>query len=77
MGRPAVTLPIQLLAVLAGLLVSAQAHITAAAGGCHVNIPVLGVVALAVVLVLAAGVLYLARILVRDGLRLRPAVVTV
>jgi len=55
---------------LAGLIVSARTTVRLPALGPE---PVLGVVAVAVVLALAAVVLWLARSLLRDGgLRLRP-----
>ena len=63
------------LIALAGLIVSARTHVTAAAAGARLDIPVLGVIALAVVLVAAAAVLWLGRQLMRDGLRLRPRMV--
>ena len=64
--------PVQVVIAFLGLLVSAQTRVTAAG---H-SLPVLGVVALAVVLALAVAVLYLLRSIVRDGgLRFRPRVV--
>jgi hypothetical protein len=65
--EPMATLLIRLLAALAGLIVSARTHLTVAAPGVHASIPVLGVVALAVVLLLAAAVLVLLRSLARGG----------
>ena len=60
-----------------GLLVSAQARLNATVLGSPVSIPVLGIVALAVVLVLAVAVLWLLRSVARDGWPgLRPRVVT-
>jgi len=61
-----------------GLVVSAQARLSAVVLGRAVSVPVLGIVALAVVLLLAAAVLWLLRSAVRDGgfLRLRPRVVS-
>ncbi len=59
-----------------GLVVSAQARLSAVILGQPVSVPVLGLVALAVVLALAALVLRLIRSAVRDGgfswLLLRP-----
>jgi hypothetical protein len=65
-----------LVLAFAGLFVSAQARLTATVLGAPVSVPVLGLVALAVVLALLALVLHLARMMLRDGLRLRPAAVT-
>ncbi len=61
-----------------GLVVSAQARLSAVVLGRAVSVPVLGIVALAVVLLLAAAVLWLLRSAVRDGgfWRLRPRVVS-
>ncbi len=50
-----------------GLVVSAQARLSAVILGQPVSVPVLGLVALAVVLALAALVLRLIRSAVRDG----------
>jgi hypothetical protein len=59
-----------------GLVVSAQTRLTATVLGSPVSVPVLGLVALAVVLALAAVVLFLLRSILRDGgLRLRPRTV--
>ena len=59
---------------LAGLLVSAHTRVNLPVLG---PTPVLGIVALAVVLALAAAVLLLVRSIARDcGLRLRPRMVT-
>lgn len=58
---------------LAGLLVSAHVTVNLPVLG---PTPVLGVVALAVVLTAAGGVLCVARMLLRDGVRLRPRMVT-
>ena len=68
--------PLLLVLAFAGLLASAQARLNAVILGQPVSVPVLGIVALAVVLLLAAAVLYLLRSIARDvGLRLRPRVV--
>lgn len=64
-----------LLVVLAGLIVSARTRVNAAVLGQPVSVPVLWLVFAAVVLLLAALVLVLLRLLVRDGLRLRPRMV--
>ena len=59
---------------LAGLLVSAHVTVNLPVLGA---VPVLGLVALALVLAGAAAVLWIARLIVRDGgLRLRPRMVT-
>jgi hypothetical protein len=72
-----VSAPVQIVIAFLGLLVSARTRIAAVILGQPVSVPVLGVVALAVVLVLAAVVLYLLRSIARDGgLRLRPRMVT-
>ena len=70
--------PLLLVFAFAGLLVSAQVRLNAVILGQPVSVPVLGIVALAVVLLLAAAVLWLLRSAFRDGgfLRLRPRVVT-
>jgi len=64
--------PVQLLLAFLALLVSARTRVTVPVLG---PTPVLGLVALAVVLAIAAAVLYLLRSLVRDGLMLRPRTV--
>jgi hypothetical protein len=66
-----------LAAALLTLIVSARTHLTLTVLGEPVVIPVLWLIAAAVVLVLAALVLILIRCGVRDGwLHLRPVVVT-
>lgn len=67
------TLLTWLAVTLAGLLVSAHTTMRLPVLG---PTPVLGVIALAVVLLLALAVLWVVRVLVRDGLRLRPRMVT-
>ena len=69
--------PLLLVLAFASLLASAQARLNAVILGQPVSVPVLGIVALAVVLLLAAAVLYLLRSIARDlgFLRLRPRVV--
>ncbi len=71
--------PLLLVLAFAGLLASAQARLNAVILGQPVSVPVLGIIALAVVLLLAAAVLWLLRSAFRDGgfLRLRPRVVSV
>ena len=65
------------LALALVLAVTAQARLTATVAGTPVSVPALWLVALAVVLTLAATVLWLLRTAVRDGafLWLRPRVV--
>jgi hypothetical protein len=59
--------------VLLGLIVSARTRLTATALGAPVSVPVLWLVALALVLALAALVLFLLRSILRDGgMLLRP-----
>lgn len=55
-----------ILATLAVLIASAYARVNAVVYGQPVSVPVLGIVAVAVVLVLAAVVLLLIRSIVRD-----------
>ena len=57
---------------LATLLVSAHTRVTLPVLG---PTPVLGVIALAVVLALTAILLWVVRVIVRDGVRLRPGMV--
>ena len=64
-----------LAAALLGLIALAKAKLNATVVGLPVSIPVLGLIAVIVALVLAAAVLYLLRSLVRDGLNLRPRMV--
>jgi ABC-type Mn2+/Zn2+ transport system permease subunit len=68
--------PIPLLLALLGLVASARIRLTAVLFGQPVSVPVLGLVAVVVVLVLAVLVLWLLRAILRDGLRLRPRMVT-
>ena len=62
------TAPVQLVLAALGLFMSAPTQF-------H-GVPVLWLVAVAVVLALAAAVLWLARSVLRDGLRLRPRMAT-
>ena len=62
------TAPVQLVLATLGLFMSARTQF-------H-GVPVLWLVAAAVVLALAAAVLWLARSVLRDGLRLRPRMAT-
>lgn len=70
--------PVQLALALLGLIVSARTRLTMTVHSTAVSVPVLWLVALAVVLALAAAVLWLVRAAVRDGgfWRLRPRTVT-
>lgn len=70
------TAPVSLVLVLLGLVASARIRISAVIFGQPVSVPLLGIVAIVLVLLLAALVLILLRLLLRDGLRLRPRVVT-
>ncbi len=63
------TLIMRLLVTLAGLVMSARTVVRVPALG---PVPVLRLAALAVVLALAVTLAAVARLLVRDGLRLRP-----
>jgi len=64
-----------LIALIVALVVSARTRLDAVILGRPVSVPWLGIVALVLVLALAALVLHLARLLARDGLRLRPVAV--
>ena len=70
------TIPIPLLIVVS-LIVSAHARLNAVVLGQPVSVSALGLIALAVILVLAIALLWIARTLVRDGLRLFPYLRTV
>jgi hypothetical protein len=72
-----VTAPVPAVLIMLGLIVSARIRLNAVILGQAVSVPVLGLIAAAVVLLLAAIVLYLFRTAVRDGafLYLRPRVV--
>jgi len=67
--------PLLLVLAFVSLAVSAQARLSAVILGQPVSVPVLWLIAAAVVLILAAAVLYLLRSLIRDGLNLRPRTV--
>lgn len=67
--------PVQLALALLGLIVSARIRLNTVILGQPVSVPVLWLVFAAVVLLLAALVLVLLRLLLRDGLRLRPRMV--
>lgn len=67
--------PYAFLLALIGLATSAQTRMHAVLLGQPVSVPVLWLIAAIVTLALAAAVLILARLLIRDGLRLRPRMV--
>jgi hypothetical protein len=69
------TAPVSLIFIVLGLVESARIRLTGVIFGQPVSVPVLWLVFAAVVLILAAIVLVLLRLLLRDGLRLRPVVV--
>ena len=69
------TLAIRAVLAVVALVVSARTRLDAVILGRPVSVPWLGIVAVVLVLALAALVLHLARLLARDGLRLRPVVV--
>ena len=66
------TAPVSLLLTLLGLAASARIRLSGVILGQPVSVPVLGLVAAVVVLALTATVLWLLRVLLLDGLRLRP-----
>jgi len=66
------TAPVSLLLTLLGLAASARIRLSGVILGQPVSVPVLGLVAAVVVLALTATVLWLLRLLLLDGLRLRP-----
>ncbi len=70
------TTPLSLLFALLALVVSARIRLSGVIFGQPVSVPLLGLVAVVVVLALMVIVLFLVRCLIRDGLRLRPVVVT-
>lgn len=67
--------PLSVVLTFLGIVVSAQTRLNAVVLGQPVSVPVLWLVFAAVVLALATLVLVLARLLLRDGLRLRPRMV--
>ena len=64
-----------LIAAVLATLGLTQAKLNAVVLGQPVSVPVLGIIAVIVALLLAAAVLYLLRGLIRDGLNLRPRMV--
>jgi hypothetical protein len=69
------TAPVSLVLVLLGLVASARIRLNAVIFGLPVSVTLLGIVIVVLVLLLTALVLILLRLLLRDGLRLRPVVV--
>jgi hypothetical protein len=69
------TAPLSFVFIVLGLIVSARTRLTMTVHGAVVSMPVLWLVAAVLALALAALVLWLARLLLRDGLRLRPRMV--
>jgi hypothetical protein len=71
-----VSAPVQIALVLLGLIVSAKTRLSGVILGQPVSVPVLGIVAAVLPLALTVLVLVLLRLLLRDGLGLRPRPVT-
>lgn len=69
------TTPVPVLIVVS-LIISGYTRLHAVILGRPVSVPLLLLVAAAVLLALAVAVLWLLRILIRDGLRLRPRTIT-
>lgn len=69
--------PVQLVIAVLALIAAARTRLAGVVLGQPVNVPVLLVVSAVLVLALAALVLWIVRLIVRDGgLRLRPRMVT-
>ena len=66
------TTPISLVLVVIGLVVSARIRLSAVIFGQPVSVSVLELVIAVLVLALTAMVLWLARLVIQDGLRSRP-----
>ena len=66
------TAPVQILLVIIGVAVSAQARLNATVLGQHFSVPVLGLIFAVLILGLAVVALLLARTLVREFRRPRP-----
>jgi hypothetical protein len=62
--------------VVLAVVVAARTRLDAVVMGRPVSVPVIGILFTIVVLALAVAVLFLARQVLRDGLRLKPAAVT-
>jgi hypothetical protein len=72
-----VSAPVQLVIAVLALIAAARTRLAGVVLGQPVNVPVLLVVSAVLVLALAALVLWIVRLIVRDGgLRLRPRMVT-
>ncbi len=69
------TAPLSLVFILLGLVASARIRLSGVILGQPVSVPVLWLVAAIVLLLVVALVLVLLRLLIEDGLRLRPVVV--
>jgi phosphate/sulfate permease len=67
-----VSAPLSLVLAFLGLVVAAKTRLNAVVMGQPVSVPVLWLIAAIVVLLLAALVLVLLRLLLADGLRIRP-----
>jgi hypothetical protein len=67
------TIPLPAVLAIIGLIVSANTKMHAVIAGMPVTVPVLWLLAAAMVLGLTAAVLFLIRTILRDGLRVRPA----
>jgi hypothetical protein len=70
-----VNAPAWLALIVGALITSARIRLGAVIFGQPVSVPLLGLIAVVVVLALAAVVLFLLRSLLREGLRLRATVV--
>ena len=68
--------PAAVLAAFLALVVAAHTYVRATLLGQPVAVPVLGIIALAVLLLVLALVLLLVRQIIREGFSLRPAVRT-
>lgn len=66
---------LSIIAGVLGLFWSAQARVTGTVLGLAFNVPVLALIVAAVAAVAFATILYLLRVLIRDGLRLQPRMV--
>ena len=60
------TIPVQIILVVVGVAVSAQARLNATVLGLHFSIPVLGLIFAVLILILAIAALLLARSLARE-----------
>lgn len=69
------TTPLSLVFILLGLVASARIRLSGVILGQPVSVPLLGIVAAIVLLAVTALVLVLLRLLLAEGLRLRPRVV--